>query len=136
MIKIKEKIPGKKHITRAYADKMVKDLLSGIEQVNSNPQYETHIIACVVFGSYLTNQEKIGDLDVCVANWPKGMLLNQPLQKRIDTELNSMARHIRGSYKFFQFHTWNTLSDMKYVYQSEGKTFSYKYLYLYRGVKK
>ncbi len=57
---------AKPKLTRAKADVLVRDLLDRVACINTSADYAYTITAVVVFGSYLTDAPKIGDLDVAV----------------------------------------------------------------------
>lgn len=58
-------------LTRKRADELVAILMDRIEMVNKDPQYIYGISRVSVFGSYLTDKAKLGDLDIAVEVGPK-----------------------------------------------------------------
>lgn len=53
-------------LTRAKADKMLSDLIKRAKSINENPEFVFFVERIEVFGSYLTDKELLGDLDVGV----------------------------------------------------------------------
>lgn len=53
-------------VRRSTADKALSDVLARINEINSRPDVLDDIAAVVVFGSFLTDSETIGDLDLAV----------------------------------------------------------------------
>ncbi len=53
-------------ITRAKADLLLAELLERVEKVNSNTDLVYKVESVKVFGSYLSDQEILGDIDVAV----------------------------------------------------------------------
>jgi hypothetical protein len=55
-----------KPIRRATADRLLSEFLKRVEIVNSDPHYLFRIELAVVFGSYLSDAEALGDLDLAI----------------------------------------------------------------------
>lgn len=53
-------------ISRAKADLLLKELLERVEKVNNNADFVYKVENVKVFGSYLSDKEILGDLDVAV----------------------------------------------------------------------
>jgi predicted nucleotidyltransferase len=53
-------------ITRATAKKALDGLLQRIEVINRDPQFPFRVSAAVVFGSYLSDKDRLGDVDVAI----------------------------------------------------------------------
>jgi predicted nucleotidyltransferase len=53
-----------KPILRKTADKKIEEFLKRVEIVNSSNHYIYEVVKVVVFGSYLSEQEKINDIDI------------------------------------------------------------------------
>ena len=51
-------------ISCAEASDIIQDLLKRIEQVNNNPHFAYTISYAVLFGSYLTEKQHLGDIDI------------------------------------------------------------------------
>ena len=58
-------------ITRATAERKVKEFLERVDEVNSNPYYLYQVNRVRVFGSYLTDAERLNDVDLVVEIVPK-----------------------------------------------------------------
>jgi predicted nucleotidyltransferase len=60
-----------KPIKRETADKKVNEFLNRAHEVNSNDNYLYYVNRACLFGSYLSSNEKLGDLDILVELLPK-----------------------------------------------------------------
>lgn len=56
-----------KPILRKTADKKIQEFLDRVETVNCSNHYIYEVVKVVVFGSYLSEQDKINDIDIGVA---------------------------------------------------------------------
>lgn len=88
------------NLTRRKADELIALLLERIEQVNLDPQYIYGVSRAVVFGSYLTDKERLGDLDIAIELGPKYRDENEH-QKQYDEQVD---REGKGS--FLQRYFW------------------------------
>jgi len=73
-------------ITRAKASELLHDLIERAKSINENPEFVFFVKRIEVFGSYLTDKEMLGDLDVGVKldRRYKGRLFTQHNQQRIE----------------------------------------------------
>jgi predicted nucleotidyltransferase len=71
-----------KPILRTTAEKKLREILVRIEQVNQDPYYLYKIKKAAIFGSYLTDAEFLGDLDIAI----ELVSVEDDLQKRIQLE--------------------------------------------------
>lgn len=55
-----------KPITRATADRALKEFLERCHRVNSDPGYHYYVKRCLLFGSYLSESDRIGDVDLAL----------------------------------------------------------------------
>lgn len=53
-------------IKRAKADSLLKELLQRVKEVNDTEHYVYRIASVKIFGSYLTDKDILGDLDVAI----------------------------------------------------------------------
>ena len=60
-----------KAITRKTADKKVQELLGRVTEVNESEYFLFNVRKVCIFGSYLENKERIGDIDTAVELTPK-----------------------------------------------------------------
>ena len=58
-------------MTHSKADELLALMVERAEEVNRDPQFIYRVSRLTVFGSYLTDKEKLGDLDVAVELLPK-----------------------------------------------------------------
>ena len=55
-----------KPIMRKTADRAISQLLDRVKEVNNDPYFLYEVKRVVVFGSYLSNSEKINDVDIAI----------------------------------------------------------------------
>lgn len=55
-----------KRISRDTAQEALEGLMSRVKEINSNPKYLYSVRSVVVFGSYLNDSERLGDVDVAI----------------------------------------------------------------------
>jgi len=53
-------------LNRAKADKLLADFLRSVEEVNARPDLLHWVTEVRVFGSYLTNSDDLGDIDIAI----------------------------------------------------------------------
>ena len=53
-------------LNRAKADKLLADFLRSVEEVNAHPDLLHWVTEVRVFGSYLTNSDDLGDIDIAI----------------------------------------------------------------------
>ena len=53
-----------KRMNRAQADKLFNEILERVKEVNNNPYYLYKVNKVVLFGSYITDKEDFGDIDI------------------------------------------------------------------------
>ena len=58
-------------IKRSTANKIIEDFLNRVENINNNSKYLYKVKEVRLFGSYLDNKERIGDIDIAVNITPK-----------------------------------------------------------------
>lgn len=78
-------------ITRAKADLLLAELLERVEKVNSNTDLVYKVENVKVFGSYLSDQEILGDIDVAIKLEKKvsGKALISKTEKRLKLALSN-----------------------------------------------
>jgi predicted nucleotidyltransferase len=65
-----------KPVSRKTADRVLQDFMIRVEEINASDEYLMSVARVVVFGSYLTDKDRIGDLDIAVdlkKRWESGM---------------------------------------------------------------
>jgi predicted nucleotidyltransferase len=63
--------PAAKPLRRETADRLLDELLIRVRYVNANRRFLLKVTRVVVFGSYLTEADRLGDIDLAVALEPK-----------------------------------------------------------------
>ncbi len=113
-------------LTRKRADEMIALLEERIDVVNSDPQYLYGVYRVSVFGSYLSDKEKLGDLDLAIELGPKcrdkkkhgelcdlqeaeckGGMIDRAYWPR-----EKVLRALRGRNYGFSFHDYSELNKM------------------------
>ena len=89
-----------KPITRKTADKLVREFLSRVDEVNRTPYYLYRVRKVLVFGSYLTKTYNLGDIDLAVEFEPKES--NKERQRTLEDE---RIRHAFEAGRHFSNHT-------------------------------
>ena len=86
-------------IKRETATQRIKDLLDRIVVANENAEYLFRVNRVVLFGSYLSNRDRINDVDVAIELKPK---TNDP-QSLIDQTLNKAIEAADNGRQFSSF---------------------------------
>lgn len=60
---IKRLVP---RISRNKADKLVREMIERIENINADPSLLDYVTKVVSFGSYVSDSDDVGDIDLCV----------------------------------------------------------------------
>lgn len=83
-------------VSRRTAERMVRDFLSRVEEVNGNSYYLYQVREVIAFGSYLTDCPTLGDVDLAVTLEPRDQ--NADCQRAKDDERAACA--IRQGRRF------------------------------------
>ena len=83
-------------IHRATADRVLEQLLERVQQVNTDPYYLYKVREVHIFGSYLSENERLSDVDVAVDIQPKYDLSEQA---RLDDERSTLAKQKGHRFK-------------------------------------
>lgn len=134
-----------KPITKDQAHGLIREFLSNVGKINTNPHYNSQIAACAVVGSYLSGTEKIKDIDIALCNtWknePPAITEDDPVLKAFKTrsllsqELNDLINGMPHS-EHFHFHSWSLLWLGKLREQKENIPFNHEFLYVGPGYSK
>jgi predicted nucleotidyltransferase len=73
-----------KRVSRSTAEDALDGIMSRVKEVNSNPKYLYTVCSVVLFGSYLNNTQRLGDVDVAIE-----------LSSRIDDPSKRSDAHLR-----------------------------------------
>jgi hypothetical protein len=113
-------------ISRAQADRLQKDFLVRVQNLNSDKSQLYRAGKVVIFGSYLTNQETVGDIDIAIRldrrpefleRWPEVVLARaeaaEKRGRRFRGFLDRLAwaetetkRYLRGGVRSLSLHNW------------------------------
>ncbi|MCU7512355.1 MAG: nucleotidyltransferase domain-containing protein [Ignavibacteria bacterium] len=96
-----------KPLHRSTADKKLQEFLQRVKEVNNNNYYLYRVTKVILFGSYLTDKERIGDVDIAIELEHK--IIDPVLRKNADIgryhlaikngrQLNSMLDDIFWPY--------------------------------------
>lgn len=78
-----------KPILRATADKKISEFLERVAVVNSENYFLYEVVEVAVFGSYLSNKERINDIDISISLEPKNT--DTIRQQELDLERTNEA---------------------------------------------
>lgn len=81
-------------LTRAKADGLVGELLARVRAVNDDPKYAFKVNCVVLFGSYLSSRNRIGDVDAAIALRPR--LQRKEAQQALEKEARSRGPRSRN----------------------------------------
>jgi DNA-binding MarR family transcriptional regulator len=65
-----------KPVFRKTADRLLREFMTRVAEINASDEYLMSVARVVIFGSYLTDRDPIGDLDIAVyleKRWESGM---------------------------------------------------------------
>lgn len=83
-------------ISRRTADQKLAEFLCRVEQVNATKQFAFTVEKVVMFGSYLSNAQKLGDIDLAVKLRPRHE--DDVLQERLEYERRNATQRRFGNY--------------------------------------
>lgn len=99
-------------ISRATATKHLSTFLGRIPQINSDPMHAFTVSAVVVFGSFLSEKELLGDLDVA-AHLVAKPLTDAEYRKRCDGLLDRAWREGRVPNNVVEWSCWPTIEVLR-----------------------
>lgn len=101
-------------ITRTKATRLLNDLIERAKYINENDELVFHVEKIVVFGSYLTEKELLGDLDVGVQLTRRynGSLFTKHNQQRIKLAKSS-GRRFNNSTEQLNWPFWEVMLMLK-----------------------
>ena len=102
-----------KPLTRKTATRKFDEFMARVHEVNANPYYLYKIKKVVLFGSYLTEREKVNDIDVAVEVGPK---YEADEQKERDKQRRKAAQDQgRRFSNFVDEMFWPEIEVMKFL---------------------
>ncbi|MFI5304436.1 MAG: nucleotidyltransferase domain-containing protein [Nitrospiria bacterium] len=119
-------------IKRETADRILKELVEAAGKINSSPktQFMYFVSKLVVFGSYLTLKEKLGDIDVAIEiepRWKTEEEYNRWLPEVCEKKQLGLARiyypyqkilsTLRNRSKSLSFHPMFEIVQQKYPHK-------------------
>lgn len=101
-------------ITRAKANELLQDLIERAKSINENPEFVFYVERIEVFGSYLTDKELLGDLDVGVqlSRRYNGSQFTKHNQQRIKLAKSS-GRRFNNSTEELNWPFWEVMLMLK-----------------------
>jgi DNA-binding MarR family transcriptional regulator len=117
-------------VKRSTARQAVASLMQRIEAINRNPQYLYSITKAVVFGSFLTDTDRLGDVDVAIEIVPRIPLKGKWAQEFLeharssgrrfdsfDAELDWPRREVllalKAKKRSISVHSWFSFTQME-----------------------
>jgi hypothetical protein len=115
-------------ISRVHADRQLKEFLARVETVNGDESWPHRVGKVVLFGSYLSNQESLGDIDLAIRlerravfadHWHEAVLARADAAarqgRRFRGFLDRLAwaekevkKFLRGGKHVLSLHDWTT----------------------------
>lgn len=102
-----------KPIKRETADKLFSDFLKRVEQVNQEDYYLYKISTVIIFGSYLGQEDRLGDIDIAVEIIPKEQ----------DTKKHSSLTHQRANEAKQNGRNFNNMVEELFWAREEVKRY-------------
>lgn len=62
---------ARKPITRKTAERLLTEFLNRVQEVNQSDDYAYHVKQVILFGSFLSNSETLGDIDLAIFLEPR-----------------------------------------------------------------
>ena len=88
-------------ISRRDACRRVEEFLARARSVNSDDSWLYRVGKVVIFGSYLNDQDRIGDIDLAIR-------LERRVRVAEDWAENEVKRYLRGGARCLSLHDWTT----------------------------
>lgn len=82
-------------LRRATAERKLREFMARVEQVNQSEEFAYRVKHVVLFGSYLTDAERMNDIDLAVELVPRWDGFNLGIQYRKEQERVRLAPHYR-----------------------------------------
>lgn len=135
------KLTTKKRIgvTRKKADELIRDLIQRADQINASNEFLYKVTRLEIFGSYLTDKGKLGDIDIAVKLDFKNENedLTTRAKKLIEQSRDApssfqgwasafwasekVMRALKARHTSFSFHSTEELDQMKEDNQAIGR---------------
>lgn len=77
-------------IHRKTAGRLLKEFMERVNYVNENDNYAYKVIKVIIFGSYLSDNERLNDIDIAIELAPKEKDENKQRQKEQERVLNAV----------------------------------------------
>ena len=115
-------------ISRAEASRQLEEFLERVALVNADESLPHRVGKVVIFGSYLSNQERIGDIDLAIRldrrpqfaqRWAEAVLARaeaaeregrrfRGFLERLTWAENEVKQRLRGGARLLSLHDWTT----------------------------
>jgi predicted nucleotidyltransferase len=93
---------GARRVQRATAQQALEDFMARVKEVNENPRFIVKVTEVVVFGSYLSDYDTLGDLDIACNYENKFIHLGQTeFAKKLEEHFDASGRRSRGIADLF-----------------------------------
>lgn len=93
---------GAKRVLRSTAARSLQDFMGRVREVNENPNYLYTVTAVAIFGSYLKDTARLGDVDIAVR--VDSRIVDN--DRRVDQELQHARNSDRSFPRFIDQLTW------------------------------
>jgi predicted nucleotidyltransferase len=89
---------GAKRVQRETAARALTDFMVRVREVNENPKFLMMVTEVVIFGSYLSDKENLGDLDIaCKCEFKFAFPDPQTFAKKLSEHFKASGRSSKGS---------------------------------------
>ena len=102
-----------KRVARKTAERKLAELLKRVDEVNANPEFAYKVAKVAVFGSYVTGDDTLGDLDLVVTLRPRHFSETAFQDHRKERVKLRIMRG--GSLTTFEQVWWPKREDMQYL---------------------
>jgi predicted nucleotidyltransferase len=93
---------GAKRVQRHTANRVLEEFMARVRIVNESPRFLIRVTEVVVFGSYLSDKETLGDLDIACSYENKFLHLDQnALAEKLHDHLIASGRRFKGLAALF-----------------------------------
>jgi hypothetical protein len=106
-------------LLRSTAEKKVEEFINRIEEVRDNPRFLCKVVEAHIFGSYLLNVERLGDIDIAVKLVHKE---KDPEKYRLQSWKRMNEVRLGGrELNIVEQHHWGQIEVERYLKKSRSR---------------
>jgi hypothetical protein len=110
-----------RRINRAKAEKLLADFLRCVEEVNAHPDLLHWVTEVRVIGSYLTNSDDLGDIEIAIKKEARPVSGSLSDARVAFYSQRLVARLLKGGSRYISVHGVTELDES---FEFGGKTFA------------